>query len=169
VTVQRYIGLPSFPELFEKKEGDSHYHWLIPCNGCSTGGGRMDEKISKKGSARSSRALMARYANYFEVGHNAYEFLVDFGQFHPEAGAVALHTRIALGPIHAKMLSQMFGHAVLKYEAENGEIALEENSLDPSQIILRSLPDFEQRAADARRSERTVRTDAHTNPVSRKR
>ena len=37
-------------------------------------------------SAKPARAPLARYTNYFEVGHNPYEFLVDFGQYQPEIG-----------------------------------------------------------------------------------
>lgn len=111
----------------------------------------MDEKASKGRTQSVPRAPMARYANYFEVGHNLHEFLVDFGQFQPEVGAVILHTRIALGPIHAKMLSQIFYNSVQQYETENGEIIHQVSTLDPAQVILRSLPDFERRALSARR------------------
>ena len=80
-----------------------------------------------------------------------YEFLLDFGQFHPESANVALHTRIALGPSHAKLLSQLFAAAVREYEARSGEIASVAESPDPLAVVLRSLPDFERRAVDARR------------------
>lgn len=72
-----------------------------------------------KNSARSS---MARYSNYFEIGHNPYEFLIEFGQFQPEAESVMLHTRIIFGPTHAKLLEHMLRDAVSSYEAEHGEI-----------------------------------------------
>lgn len=124
--------------------------------------------MSEKKSQRVARAPLARYTNYFEVGHNAYEFLVDFGQFQPEIGAVTLHTRIAVGPTHAKMLSQMLGNAVRKYETENGAITIEETSGDPSEVILRSLPDFERRAVAARRVERAHSSETPTNPVRKR-
>jgi len=28
--------------------------------------------------------IEGRYANYFKVGHNAFEFVLDFGQYYPE-------------------------------------------------------------------------------------
>jgi hypothetical protein len=102
-------------------------------------------------SQRVPRAPLARYTNYFEVGHNPYEFLIDFGQFQPEVEGVILHTRIAVGPMHAKLLSQMLQSAVRKHESENGPIVEAADPLDPLEVVLRSLPDFERRAVDARR------------------
>jgi Protein of unknown function (DUF3467) len=101
---------------------------------------------------RGPKAPLACYANYFEVGHNPYEFLLDFGQFQSEAAGVVLHTRIALGPPHAKLLAEMLRGAVHKFEADNGPIADIGETLDPLEVVLRSLPDFERRAMDARRS-----------------
>jgi hypothetical protein len=65
--------------------------------------------------------LEARYANYFKVGHNATEFIVDFGQFH--AGS-SLHwlTRIVTGPFFLKELERMLGESIRAYEARYGEI-----------------------------------------------
>jgi hypothetical protein len=104
------------------------------------------------GPHRSPKSPLARYANYFEVGHNPYEFLLDFGQFRPEVEEVAVHTRIALGPVHAKMLARMLTRAVDRHEAENGAIPdAADAAVDPVGFILRSLPDFEHRAVDARR------------------
>jgi hypothetical protein len=102
-------------------------------------------------SQKPSRAPLARYTNYFEVGHNPYEFLVDFGQYQPEAGNIVLHTRIALGPSHAKLMHEMLARAIHDYEAGNGAIAELPDVTDPPAVMLRSLPDFERRAVDARR------------------
>ncbi len=30
--------------------------------------------------------LTGQYANYYQVGHNAFEFVLDFGQYYPENG-----------------------------------------------------------------------------------
>lgn len=78
--------------------------------------------MSSRKSQRIARAPLARYTNYFEVGHNACEFLINFGQFQPESAEVALHTRIAVGPIHAKLLAEMLWDAVRQHEADNGPI-----------------------------------------------
>jgi hypothetical protein len=97
------------------------------------------------------KAPLARYANYFEVGHNRYEFLVDFGQFHPETDKVALHTRIALGPPHAKLLWRLLSDAIRAYETKSGEIASLDETGDALAAVLRTLPNFVRGAAEARR------------------
>lgn len=97
---------------------------------------------------RRHAAPLAAYANYFEVGHNAFEFLIDFGQFQPEAGDVTLHSRMATGPVHAKLLAQLLADAIMRFEAEHGAIAdLSEPLLEP---FLTPPPDFERRAAAIR-------------------
>lgn len=98
------------------------------------------------------RAPLARYSNYFEVGHNAYEFLIDFGQYQPEVSEVVLHTRIVAGPTLMKLLHDMVRDAITKYEAENGAIPYPTDTQSPMEVLLRSLPDFEGRALNARRS-----------------
>jgi hypothetical protein len=98
------------------------------------------------------RAPLASYTNYFEVGHNAYEFLIDFGQYRPEVKDVALHTRIALGPSHAKLLARTLVMAVDGHEAEHGVIPEIADAADPLALVLSSLPDFERRAIAARRA-----------------
>ena len=77
---------------------------------------------SEKQIRAACRPTLARYANYFEIGHNPYEFLIDFGQFQPESASVLLHTRIVFGPAHAKLLEHMLGEAVRRYESENSVI-----------------------------------------------
>jgi hypothetical protein len=68
------------------------------------------------------QGLEGRYANYFEVGHNQAEFLVDFGQFYPQGDAPAFHTRIVMGPVYAKALTQLLTDAVTRYEESFGLI-----------------------------------------------
>src|SRR5262245_6326519 len=97
------------------------------------------------------RAPLARYTNYFELGHNRFEFLVDFGQYQPESEDIVLHTRIALGPTHAKLLAGMLDEALERHEADHGPVADPRGAPDPFEVVLRSLPDFETRAMNARR------------------
>ena len=68
--------------------------------------------------------LEARYANYFQIGHNAFEFLLDFGQEYEEHDAI-LHTRVITGPSFAKKLFETLQQAVEAYEAEFGVIGEE--------------------------------------------
>lgn len=63
-----------------------------------------------------------RYANYFEVSHSACEFIVDFGQFHPEQVAAQLHIRVVTGPVYAKLLSRMLSEAIERHERVHGVI-----------------------------------------------
>ena len=65
--------------------------------------------------------LLARYANCFNVGHNAFEFVVDFGQFQ-EGAEPGIHTRIITGPAFAKVLSNLLGESIDRYEEEFGSI-----------------------------------------------
>jgi hypothetical protein len=109
----------------------------------------------ERSSWRGQHKPLARYANYFEVGHNAYEFLIDFGQFQPETSDVLLHTRMALGPAHAKLLDQILHDAVAKYEDEHGSIVIPHQSMDALEALLRSFPDFERRAVNVQRASAT--------------
>lgn len=92
---------------------------------------------------------LAAYANYCEVGHNAFEFIFDFGQFRPEQGAVQIHSRIVTGPVQAKLFARMFASAIDRFEETNGSIA-DLDDEDALGALIGSLPDFERRAATAR-------------------
>jgi hypothetical protein len=76
--------------------------------------------------ARDSSRLEGRYANYFEVGHNAFEFVVDFGQFYREEDRAHLHTRIITSPIYAKALLETLRESIERYEQTFGTIARNE-------------------------------------------
>jgi hypothetical protein len=92
----------------------------------------------------------ALYVNYFEVGHNPFEFLMDLGQYHPGhddgEGRISIHTRIAIAPPYAKMLSDLLTRAVHEHECEHGPIALIGRHANPFDIVLSSLGEFEDRA-----------------------
>ncbi|PYV37358.1 MAG: DUF3467 domain-containing protein [Acidobacteria bacterium] len=60
--------------------------------------------------------LDGRYTNYFKVGHNAFEFLLDFGQLSPENMNARLHTRIITSPKCAKFLLDSLRESVERYE-----------------------------------------------------
>ncbi len=67
--------------------------------------------------------LEGRYANYFKVGHNNFEFVIDFGQFYPEGGEAELHTRVITSPVYAKALLKTLLGALNRYEQVLGDIA----------------------------------------------
>lgn len=98
--------------------------------------------------ASPSRPLLASYANYFEVGHNAFEFLIDAGQVEPQSGNIQLMNRLAVSPVHAKLLAQLLARSIDQFEATHHEIP---DIADP-EVDLAIIPpqEFEQRAIDAR-------------------
>jgi hypothetical protein len=55
-----------------------------------------------------------RYANYFEVGFNSYEFVIVFGQQYPP-GAEKIHTRIVTSPILARSLRELLDRSLQDY------------------------------------------------------
>jgi hypothetical protein len=63
-----------------------------------------------------------RYANVFHVGHNAAEFLIDFGQYFPEDRGEQMHTRIITPPAYAKALLGLLAESVAAYECTFGII-----------------------------------------------
>jgi hypothetical protein len=58
-----------------------------------------------------------RYANYFEVGFNSYEFVLDFGQQYPP-GAERIHTRIVTSPQLARNLRELLDRSLQDYGNE---------------------------------------------------
>jgi hypothetical protein len=96
-------------------------------------------------SRRRTAAPQARYTNYFEVGHNALEFIFDFGQYHPEARAAQCHTRIVTGPVYAKLLARLLIESIQHHETEHGTIAAADDDFDPLEHVRTSLAGFEVR------------------------
>lgn len=74
--------------------------------------------------------IEARYANHVEVGHNEFEFIFDFDQFHFERLPGEWHEptpqvriiRIVMGPPFAKALLETLRQAVQDYEQRHGTI-----------------------------------------------
>lgn len=96
---------------------------------------------------RRKKVPLARYVNYFEVSHNAVEFLLDFGQYQPEAEAVSVHSRMAFGPTHAKLLVTMLSRAMVEFEARYGAVPDLTADADPLDAIYAPLHEIEGRAA----------------------
>ena len=78
----------------------------------------------------SDAGLEARYANYFKVGQNSTEFLLQFGQFHPGSDLVWI-TRVVISPVFAKELLNLMIDAVNVHESQYGAIcpAVEDGSV----------------------------------------
>ena len=63
-----------------------------------------------------------RYANYFNVGHNAFEVVLEFGQFYEGNMEPRTHTRIVTSPAYAKALLGLLKSSLASYEGEFGVI-----------------------------------------------
>lgn len=66
--------------------------------------------------------LEGRYANYFEIGFTAFEFILDFGQYDQQTGATVRHTRIITNPASAKVLLDMLLNIVREFESKGAPI-----------------------------------------------
>lgn len=66
--------------------------------------------------------VVARYANYFEIGHNAAEFIFDCGQLYSESEEGRIHSRIVTSPAYAKALLRLLQESIERYEQTFGEI-----------------------------------------------
>ena len=65
----------------------------------------------------------AAYANHFEVGFNAFEFLLDFAQDYDSAESMTVaHTRIVTAPAYAKVFRELLDRTIAEYEAAFGTI-----------------------------------------------
>ena len=82
----------------------------------------MNPKCGDSREAPEGGLLEGRYANYFKVGYNAFEFVLDFGQFYPEGKEAQLHTRIITSPIYVKTLLELLRESIDRYEQTFGNI-----------------------------------------------
>lgn len=73
-------------------------------------------------SLPKKQAPEGRYANYFKVGHNAFEFVIDFGQYFPETEEAELYTRIIASPFYAKDFLRILDESIRQFEAIFGTI-----------------------------------------------
>ena len=79
--------------------------------------------------------LEGRYANYFKVGHNAFEFVLDAGQLYDDGETAQPHTRIISSPIYAKALLETLRESIERYEQTFGVIPSEDESCaDPDRF-----------------------------------
>jgi hypothetical protein len=65
----------------------------------------------------------ARYAHYFQVGHNAFEVVLEFGQHYEGSREPQIHTRIVATPTYAKAFLGLLSKAMAEYERTFGELS----------------------------------------------
>lgn len=93
--------------------------------------------------AKPKRAPERSYVNYFEVGHNACEFVIDLGQFDAEVSPPTLSIRIVTGPTYAKLLAKMLFKSVQQFEESYGAIREPDDDLDPFEVVKQSIAGYE--------------------------
>jgi len=85
-------------------------------------------------TCQEENTLEGRYANYFEVGYNAFEFILDFGQLYAEDNKRKIHTRIVTNPVYLKTFLETLGDSLDQYERGFGAIRkVEQQPNDRSQ------------------------------------
>ena len=77
----------------------------------------MDENAADE----TPTPIDGRYANVFQVGHNAFEFVIDFGQQYGHGERARFHTRIITNPAHIKALIDTLGDSLRHYSSEYGD------------------------------------------------
>jgi hypothetical protein len=78
----------------------------------------MPTRHSQLPPAAPSKGL---YANYFEVGHSAFEIVIDFGQRYEGQAPAPCHTRIVMSPLYAEALNRTLEAALAEYRERFGE------------------------------------------------
>ncbi|UXU86311.1 DUF3467 domain-containing protein [Burkholderia sp. S-53] len=96
-----------------------------------------------KTSTKGRRAPERRYVNYFEVGHNLCEFVIDLGQFNVEIARPLLSSRVVTGPAYAKLLARMLRESVERFEASYGAIREAGDELDPFEVVKQSIAGYD--------------------------
>ena len=83
---------------------------------------RREIKKQEGKCSESETKLEGRYANYFKVGHNAFEFVLDFGQYYSENKGAEPYIRIVTSPCYAKELLKTLRLSIAQYERNFGPI-----------------------------------------------
>ncbi len=86
----------------------------------------------KKPSLENDKSK-AKYANFFKVGYNAYEFIIDFCQYYSaneccsETEKAELCQRFITSPAYAKALLKVMQQSIEEYEKTFGTIDEEQS------------------------------------------
>ena len=77
--------------------------------------------MTTQSHSEGNAVLVGVYANYFEIGHTAFEFVLDFGQRYGTSVAPC-HTRIVTTPVYAQAMLVALRDALHDYTAAFGAI-----------------------------------------------
>ena len=70
------------------------------------------------GKTEDREPLEGRYANFFKIGHNAYEIIIEFGQLYEAEGTPRIHSRIITSPAYARELLETLRRTVEENEGK---------------------------------------------------
>ncbi len=78
--------------------------------------------MSDDESMQNAHKLEGRYANYVKVGHNAFEFVIEFGQCYDDDKNAYMHSKIMSSPAYVKEFFRTLQKSLEEYEENYGEI-----------------------------------------------
>jgi hypothetical protein len=82
----------------------------------------LKTKKNKAIESECNKGIEGKYANYFKIGHNAFDFVFDFGQNFSDNEEAELYSRIITNPFYALELSETLKKAIDRYEEKFGSI-----------------------------------------------
>jgi hypothetical protein len=74
------------------------------------------------GAMQDSGNIEAKYANYFQIGHNAIEFVIECGQFYADETIPSIHTRIITSPSYVKELVELLQKSLAEHQEQFGPV-----------------------------------------------
>jgi hypothetical protein len=77
---------------------------------------------SEAKSSQTSGPPEGRYANYFRIGYNDLELIIDCGQCYGDNDEPQLHTRLITSPAYGKALLKTLQVSLEEYEKAYGRI-----------------------------------------------
>jgi hypothetical protein len=77
---------------------------------------------SESRSGQRNPSPEGRYANYFKIGFNAFELIIDFGQCYTDAEEAQFHTRIITNAKYGTELLRTLRGSLEEYEKTFREI-----------------------------------------------
>jgi hypothetical protein len=106
------------PPLLCSRERERHHAVMVLMSEEKESEAFFREAYMSHEGKKSSDAdvLEGRYANAFRVGHNAFEFVLDFGQAPLDSEQARFHTRIIAAPVYAKAFFEILRESLTKYE-----------------------------------------------------
>ena len=63
-----------------------------------------------------------KYTNCLRIGHNAFQFLLEFGQSYSDEDTDLVHTRLIMNPVFATRLAKLLADTITEYESTFGPI-----------------------------------------------